>query len=104
LWISEAAHDLRFALRTFVRNPGFSGAAILRLALGIGPNVAIFSVVQAVLLRPLPYDRPDRLVHVVESVPVNDGASSAPRRMPAFDLGTLATFRAETRTHMSALR
>jgi putative ABC transport system permease protein len=98
LWIHQAAHDLRFAIRTFVRNPGFSAAGILTLALGIGANVAIFSVVHAVLLRPLPYDRPDRLVHVVENVPVQDGASSAPRRMPAFDLGTLPAFRAETRT------
>jgi putative ABC transport system permease protein len=98
VWTDQAAHDLRFAIRMFARNPGFSAAAILTLATGIGANVAIFSVVNAILLRPLPYDRPDRLVHIVENVPVQDGTTSVPRAVPAFDLGTLAAFRGETRT------
>ena len=56
--------DLRFSLRTLRRNPAFSAAAIVVLALGIGANTAIFSVVNAVLLRPLPFEDPSRIMQV----------------------------------------
>ena len=65
-WIEHTVQDLRHALRQLARSPAFAGIVIVTLALGIGSTTAIFSVVEAVLLRPLPYPEADRLVRIIE--------------------------------------
>src|SRR5882762_6530337 len=66
-WLESLARDLRFSLRTLRRTPGFTVIAILVMALGIGANVALFTVVRGVLLKPLPFLDPNRLVMLYES-------------------------------------
>lgn len=62
LWLEQLWQDIRYGLRMLLRNPGFTAVAILTLGLGIGMNTAVFSVVSAVLLRPVGYPNADRLV------------------------------------------
>ena len=67
--------DLRFAVRTFGRNRGFTATVVVTLALGIGAGTAIFAVVNAILLQPLPYKNPDRLVYL-KRISLKEGIKS----------------------------
>ncbi|MGH9372598.1 MAG: ABC transporter permease, partial [Vicinamibacterales bacterium] len=61
-WLEDARRDVRYALRALQRTPGFAAVAILTLALAIGAATALFSVIDAALLRPLPYEKPEEIV------------------------------------------
>jgi predicted permease len=80
--IENMVRDLRFSLRSLLRNPGFTCVAVLTVALGIGANTAMFSVVQGVLLAPLPFPQPDRLAFVWENRP---GVSELDASYPNFE-------------------
>jgi len=75
-WLESLARDLRFSLRTLWRSPGFTVIAVVVMALGIGANVALFTVVRGVLLKQLPFHDPDRLVMLYEAGLHEDGTPS----------------------------
>ena len=86
-------NDIRLALRTLPRMPGFSLAFILTLGLGIGANTAIFSVINGVLLRPLPYPEADRIVHLRQPQ-VAAGVEDT-----SFSFAEVADYRSQATTH-----
>src|SRR5258708_72695 len=74
-WLESLFRDLRYGIRTQLRTPGFAATAILVMALGIGANVALFTVVRGVLLKPLPYRDPTQLFLIYEQAKEGKGAS-----------------------------
>ena len=97
-WLEHLQQDVRYAVRTFGRTPGFTAIAVVTLALGIGANSAIFTVVSSVLVRPLPFPDSDRVVRIFENIPPPAAAGGAPSRVPALTLSEVKAFASQTTT------
>jgi putative ABC transport system permease protein len=97
-WLDDARRDLRYAARTIARTPAFSAIALLTIALGIGATVAMFSVVRAVLLPPLPYPHPERLVRPYENIPASESATHRATRIGGMNALELIEVRERTTT------
>ncbi len=79
-WLEDVRRDVPYAFRTFARNPVFTAAAAITIALGVGVTTAMFSVVNAILLQPLPYDGSERLVRIVENITLPSPTGPRPGR------------------------
>jgi predicted permease len=80
-WLDALSRDVRYGIRSLLRTPGFASTVVLTLALGTGANTAVFSAVNAVLLRPLPFPDADRLVHIAQTQQRSSEFSIAPVRL-----------------------
>jgi len=93
-WLELLLRDVRYGARTLMRTPGFAAIAMVVMALGIGANVAMFTIVRSVLLKPLPFTNPDRLVMVYEREVAGDDES----QMNPVAGGTFTEWKTQNRT------
>ena len=105
--IDELVQDLHYAVRMLLKSPGFTAAVVLTVGLSVGLNSAIFSVVNVVLLRPLPYPEPDRLVYVKEDLehvgvtPYTNGSDYFTWRDRSRSLTRIAGYELPTQTRLN---
>jgi putative ABC transport system permease protein len=97
-WLDDARRDAQYAIRTLRRSPGFAAVAVLTIALGIGANTAIFSVLDAVLLHPLPFKDADRLVRLYENVPASESPNRRASRFGGIGAREYLALRDQART------
>ena len=97
-WAADAGRDARDGLRAMRRNLGFTAMITLTLATGIGATTAAFSIVHALLLRPLPYPNSRQLVQLVEMLPGTETAGDAPEAQPVMNVQEFVAWRSRTKT------
>jgi hypothetical protein len=95
---SDLGLDMRHALRRISRAPGFTAVVILTLSVGVGASTAVFSVVETVLLDPLPYPDPARLVRIVETIQADENPRGVAEERVVMEQQRFFEWRASTRT------
>jgi putative ABC transport system permease protein len=103
-YVADITADVRLALRSLRKTPGLTAISILTLALGLGAATAIFTVVNGILLKPLPYAEPDRLVRIVENVPAGESFGGGAQQRDSLNVAELEDWRkSRTLSHIAVV-